>query len=389
MKAAIFYSKYLDLNGRERHIGGVETYLYNLAILCGKMDIEPIIFQSAHKDFERTVDGIRVVGVPVLKKRGPFRKIGLFKLASRHFDIEKDIVIFGADRFSVRYGSNRCVSIQHGISWDLPNRYLSPRGIWRGGLASRFWRNGFAGDWYKMGERRKAIRDYERCPNRVCVDYNFINWYRTFLSDDLAGKNWIIPNFADIPDREIITNTRGDASRLKILFARRFCDYRGTRIMAQAARSLLKKYPHISFTFAGEGPDESWLRTQFAGDSRVVFTKYLPDQITDIHLQHHIAVVPSIASEGTSLSVAEAMACGCAVVATAVGGITNMIIDGYNGRLCMPAAGELEKSIEEVISDRDLRKKISENAYETARNAFSKEKWEASWSQVIEAIANM
>lgn len=159
--------------------------------------------------------------------------------------------------------------------------------------------------------------------------------------------------------------------------------------MAQAAKSLLKKYPHISFTFAGEGPDESWLKSQFAKGSRVSFTKYLPDEITDIHLKHHIAVVPSLASEGTSLSVAEAMACGCAVVATAIGGITNMIIDGYNGRLCMPTVEDLEKSIEEVISDRDLRKRISENAYETARNAFSKEKWEASWSRVIETIANM
>lgn len=389
MKAAIFYSKYLDLDGKKQHIGGVETYLYNLANLCRKMDIKPIIFQFAHKDFERTVDGIRVVGVPASKKRGPFRRIGLFKLASRHFDIEKDVIIFGADRFSVRYGSNRCVSIQHGITWDLPNRYLPPRTIWRGGLTGKIWRDGFAGNWYKMGARRKAIRDYERCPNRVCVDYNFINWYRTFLYRELTGNNWVIPNFADIPDENIVKSAKRDASVLKILFARRFCDYRGTRIMAQAAKSLLKKHPHISFTFAGEGPDESWLRAQFAEESRTNITRYSHDQIVDIHLKHHIAVVPSIASEGTSLSVAEAMACGCAVAATAIGGITNMIIDGYNGRLCMPTTGELEKCIAELIVDGDQRRRIAGNAYETAKNAFSKEKWEKSWNRVIETIANM
>jgi len=120
----------------------------------------------------------------------------------------------------------------------------------------------------------------------------------------------------------------------------------------------------------------------------VDITKYSHDQIVDIHLKHHIATVPSIASEGTSLSVAEAMACGCAVVATAIGGITNMIIDGYNGRLCMPTATELEKCIEELILDEDQRSRVAGNAYETAKNAFSLEKWETAWINVIQTLGS-
>ena len=211
MKAAIIYSRFLDYDGRERLVGGIETYLYSLANLCKKMDIEPIIFQFSNKDFERTFDGIRVIGIRVLK-RWAFRRISLFSLSSRHFDKEKDIVIFGADRLSVRYNSDRCVSIQHGIAFDLPNRYLPPHGIWRGGLLEKFWQDGFASNWYKMGLRQKAIRDYERCPNRVCVDYNFINWYRTFLSINLSGRNWVIPNFSDIPDTALIAAAKRDAS---------------------------------------------------------------------------------------------------------------------------------------------------------------------------------
>lgn len=380
MKVAIFYSSYLDRDGKEQHIGGIETYLYNLASLCKKMDIKPIIFQYAYKGFERIIDNIKVVGLPVLNKRGRFWRIKAFKLASQAFDVKNDIVIFGADRHSVRYGSNRCVSIQHGISWDLPTYCVSLRKIWR---------NRFTSKWFKTKWRRQAISDYERCPNRVCVDYNFLNWYRTFLDSEITGNNWIIPNFANIPDENTVKNARSDNSVLKILFARRFRKARGTRIMAQATKSLLKKHPQILFTFAGEGTDESWLRTQFAGESRVVITKYLSDQTTDIHLRHHIAVVPSIAAEGTSFSVVEAMACGCAVGATSVGGVTNMIIDGYNGRLCMPTAGELERCIEELIVNGDQRRRIAGKAYETAKNAFSKEKWEKSWSRVIKAIANM
>ncbi len=379
MKAAIIYSNYLDRNGQERRIGGIETYLFNLSDLCRKMDIEPTVFQNANKSFERIVDGIKIVGITTSSlKRGPLRRIDFFKQAARHFDTNKDMVIFGADRHSVRYGSDRCVSIQHGIAWDLPNRFLSPRTIWH---------NEWMGKLYKQRERWRAIRNYTRCPNRVCVDYNFLNWFRTFLPCELKGHNWVIPNFADIPDYARVTGTRKNTLELKILFARRFCDYRGTRIMTQAAKSLLKKYPHLLFTFAGEGPDESWIRDQFEGEPRVTITKYTHEQIIDVHLQHHIAVVPSLASEGTSLSVAEAMACGCAVASTAIGGITNMIIDGYNGRLCMPAAGDLEACIESLIVGDELRKQIVERAYETAKAAFSKERWEESWSQVIEVIA--
>jgi len=87
----------------------------------------------------------------------------------------------------------------------------------------------------------------------------------------------------------------------------------------------------------------------------VTFTKYLPDEVLDIHLEHDIAVVPSIASEGTSLSVAEAMGAGCAVVATAVGGVTNMIINGHNGILAMPDAASVLNGLETVVSDPALR----------------------------------
>jgi len=51
----------MDHNGKEQHIGGIETYLYNLAGLCRKMDINPIIFQYADKGFERIIDNIKGV----------------------------------------------------------------------------------------------------------------------------------------------------------------------------------------------------------------------------------------------------------------------------------------------------------------------------------------
>ena len=48
MKVAILYYRYLDMDGNERTIGGVETYLLNLAELCRELGWKPLIFQYAN-----------------------------------------------------------------------------------------------------------------------------------------------------------------------------------------------------------------------------------------------------------------------------------------------------------------------------------------------------
>ena len=99
-----------------------------------------------------------------------------------------------------------------------------------------------------------------------------------------------------------------------------------------------------------------------------------------------IAVVPTLASEGTSLSLLEAMSAQCAVVCTNVGGMTNIVIDGYNGTMVNPDSGSLYEAIDALIVDADLRKKLADTAYKTAKEGFSFERWEASWIKVIESF---
>src|SRR5208283_908297 len=116
---------------------------------------------------------------------------------------------------------------------------------------------------------------------------------------------WVIPNCCQLAPRERIG--RGDTPATRVLFARRFTMYRGTRIMAEAIDRVLSRRTDVTFTLAGEGPDEGYLLDRFEHCANVRFTKYRPEECMEVHLAHDIAVVPSVASEGTSLSVAEAM----------------------------------------------------------------------------------
>jgi len=378
MKVAILYIRLLDADGEEQLIGGVETYLVNLGELCAEMGWTPFLFQRGHTAFRKQVGALTVVGVPPAYYKGKKLIHKLLHAACQEIDLDKDILIFGADHRSVPVSSPRCIAIQHGIAWDLPASYLPRKRLLNSRLGAKLRRTVCI---------RNHIRRFNNCRNRVCVDYNFLNWYRAVCTVEPEGRVWVIPNFAPIASSKEIAARQQDGS-VRILFARRFVDYRGTRLMAEATKCLLGMNTDVMVTFAGEGPDETWLKHQFAGDERVRFTKYLPPEVMDIHLKHHIAVIPSIASEGTSLSVAEAMGAGCAVVATAVGGITNMIIDGYNGVLVMPDAESLSGGLLRVVEDGTLRQELGQRAYETARDAFCVEKWKRSWREVLEEVAH-
>jgi glycosyltransferase involved in cell wall biosynthesis len=379
MKAAILYSSLFSQDGEKRTIGGIETYLVELARLCGDMGIAPTIYQWSQQPFARRIGGIAVRGVPVLRLPYGQRPLALFRAVSREIDTENDLVIFGSDAQSVRSHCKRTVSIQHGVSWDLPARFLTAHALLQGGPLETL---------YKAWTRRRFVDFFTRCPNRVCVDYNFPNWYRTYLVGQPRGRDWVIPNFAEIASAEQIRLRWRDDRVTNVLFARRYCEFRGTRIVAEAAQRALHCHPDLHFTFAGEGPDEQWLRDFFATESRVRFIKYSPEESLDVHLRHHVAIIPSLASEGTSLSVAEAMGAACAIVATAVGGITNMIIDGYNGLLVSPCAPALSVALEQLVRDRAQMRRLGTNAYNVAAESFSLIKWRTRWREVIETISS-
>ena len=64
VKVAIIFDRFLDREGQEQHIGGVETYIRNLADLCIEKNWMPILFQCSTNGFKKTVNGLQITGVP-------------------------------------------------------------------------------------------------------------------------------------------------------------------------------------------------------------------------------------------------------------------------------------------------------------------------------------
>lgn len=364
----IIHVRYLDKD-RNRYIGGVESYIRGLCELSIENGYKVIVYQYAEEFFKAQIDGYCVVGVPGNKQ--PHTLIEYIE-KNDNPDYEKDILIFATETSIVKNKYKRSLAIQHGIAWDITRDESVPDLI---------------NYVYMLKGALRAFRKYQRykqCNNLVCVDYNFVNWYRTQVAH-IDMNIFVVPNFAKeytLPEK---TNT---STCLSIVFSRRLEDYRGNKLFAHALIKVISIHPDVSFTIAGDGPDEQWLHQKLDGLSNVTFTKFKTEDSIDFHSQFDIAVVPTKGSEGTSLSLLEAMSAGCAVIGTNVGGITNILINEYNGLIINPDVDSLTSAMIELIEDKEKRLKLAKRGQETVMEAFSFERWKKDWKRVLTQVCD-
>jgi len=153
---------------------------------------------------------------------------------------------------------------------------------------------------------------------------------------------------------------------------------KGHHFFLDAAFEVLKTHPHVRFLLVGEGiggrrvERELRSRIEAAGEQeRIIMTGYRWD-IPRIIAALDVVVVASIEVEAQSRIVPQSFASQRAVVATRVGGIPELVRDGYNGLLVPPGDGKaMAGAIQRLIEQPDLRTKIAVAGYATAQERLS------------------
>lgn len=98
------------------------------------------------------------------------------------------------------------------------------------------------------------------------------------------------------------------------------------------------------------------------------------DDVPDLLSALDLFVLPSH-SEGVSLALLEAMAAGLPVIATAVGGLPEVVTDGDNGLLVPPEDPEaLATALERLLEDPALAQRLGANARRHVEENFSLER---------------
>lgn len=124
---------------------------------------------------------------------------------------------------------------------------------------------------------------------------------------------------------------------------------------------------------AGDGPSESQLRSLARSldvHDRVEFLGVRSD-LQDLYRHADIYVHPATWQEAFGISIVEAMASGCAVVASDVGAIPELIQPGHTGLIVPPGdVVALRSAIMRLVQEPDVRLRLGDRARERAATAF-------------------
>ena len=184
-----------------------------------------------------------------------------------------------------------------------------------------------------------------------------------------------IPNGVDI--KKFSERTYSGRSELKnITYIGRLDSYKGINILFEGFKKVLSKVDNVRLTIVGNGPDEDLLK-KIAKDiniqKHVTFKGRQENVLSEYH-STDIFVLPSL-SEGMSNVLLEAMSCGLPVVATSIGGNSDLIRDGHNGCLIPPRdSGKLGTVLLKLLGDEDASFKMGKEARRTIEMNYSMDK---------------
>lgn len=355
-------SSFFTPDGRTCYNGGAERYLVDLAEIFVKNKYNFWIIQCAERQsWVQRHKNVLVVGLPSLSNQPLFLNYAAVL-------VEK-AALFIASPFSYASHFNTTktytIGISHGVYWDRPelnSTHIQPQ----------------------------LVSALEKINHLVSVDTSTINVIRTFDQALCSDKITYIPNYVDPSFKEVhcelpISINQED---IVVLFPRRLHEARGFYLVIDVVKEAFQHHNSLIFVFCGHGDTQeinvlNTLKTLYP--NRIYHFTLPPEEMYAAYKIADIVLIPTIYSEGTSLSCIEAMESQKAIIATCLGGLTDLIIDEYSGLLVKPNKEKVLEGLLRLIADKNLRTELAKNALAQAK-CFTKKRWQNQWESIIRQI---
>jgi glycosyltransferase involved in cell wall biosynthesis len=220
---------------------------------------------------------------------------------------------------------------------------------------------------------REALVEYENIPrNKIKVVYNGIDDSHFFSNPDYEFKTSLgIPTKASI---------LGTVARLDAI--------KNQKMMIKALNRVLEKFPNTYLIIVGDGPERKNLEELASSlnlTSNIFFTGFKEDayrfyQIMDIFLLTSF-------SEGTAMTLLEAMASRLPIIGTDVGGNPEIIKNGETGYI-IPRDDDqfLAEVIERLLSDKSLRVKLGDAGRKRFEDKFQVEHMVTAYQNIYDEL---
>lgn len=161
---------------------------------------------------------------------------------------------------------------------------------------------------------------------------------------------------------------------------------KGHAVLLEAFSSVVRSIPDAALLVVGDGPDRGDLEARVQalgiGDRTVWVGERNPAELSRLYAAMDLVAVPSL-FEGFGLVAVEAMAAGKPVVASATGGLMEIVVDGVTGTL-VPAGNRaaLAEAIVSLLKDPAGAAAMGRDARRIAKERFSLEAFACTVSSV-------
>jgi glycosyltransferase involved in cell wall biosynthesis len=204
---------------------------------------------------------------------------------------------------------------------------------------------------------------FNRCNYIICQGVYWKSFFSELVDKKSRDKFILIPNWIDSVNYDVSKYEVKNDAIIRVLFMGWIQEDKGVHDIFSALENVRISDKQVEFVFLGDGPSRQFF-IDLTKSRKLPFSFSFPGWVHGKEKLAYLAntdifILPSH-SEGLPNSLMEAMLSGVACIATNVGSVSDLIIDGITGVLIEKKNIEqLSFAIQELILDEKLRKVYS------------------------------